>query len=288
MSPFRGGERSAGTWHARTGTFMEQLQDYYRILGVSRDVPERDIKRAYYELARKLHPDKAATPEEGAKNANDLAVISQAYNVLKDKKKRAEYDVQLRGRAGASAPAAAAPSPAAAPEARASAPAAAQGVQASSDVPDSQVPAARSVDVMAQKKSMAQKAFVRGMQVFKTGEYRQALSFFEVAIANDPEAEAQYHLKYAQCIIKSKGSFTKALQAAEKACQMEPFNVEFKLVLGHVYEAAGVVSKAKEIYEDALRWDGANEQAKLRLAMLGGKGGKSSLMDKLNGLFKKK
>ncbi len=264
---------------------MDQVQDYYRLLGVSRDAPEREIKRVYYDLARKLHPDKAQSQDEASKNASDLAVISQAYNTLKDKKKRAEYDSILRSKGGAAPAAAPQPPPAAAPVVAGDA----GNTDSGGDIPESQMVRSRNVDVVAQKKSMAQKAFVRGMQMFKTGEYQKALSFFEVAVQNDPEGEAQYHVKHAQCIMKSKGSFTKAVQSAEKACQMEPFNVEFKLVLGHVYETAGVVSKAKEIYEDVIRWDATNEQAKLRLTMLGGAGGKTgSLMDKLNGLFKKK
>lgn len=285
---------------------MDGNQDYYRILGVSRDAPEREIKRVYYELARKLHPDKAGSPEEAAKNANDLATISQAYNVLKDKKKREEYDATIRGRSaanpggGASRPATPAPRPAPAgatprPVAAGSAPAPAAGAAVkdeSTAQPEAAVPMSRNVDVVGQKKAMAQKAFVKGMQLFKTGEYAKALSFFEVASKNDPEGEPQYHLKYAQCLMKTRGSFTKAVEAAEKAVAKEPFNVEFKLALGEVYEMAGVTSKAKDLYEEVLRWDGANDQAKLRLAMLGGKKGKQTgaagLLNKVTDLFKKK
>ena len=202
-------------------------QDYYRLLGVSRDAPERHIKKAYYELARKLHPDKAASTEEAARNQSQLAAISKAYNVLKDKKKREEYDQKVRGKSTSgggnsnSAPAAS------------SAPAAPQPPAKGGDpVPEApateQGGAQRKADAGAmhqQRVQMAQKAFVKGMQYFKRQEMKKAVEFFEVAVKNDPESEPQYHLKYAQALIRTKGSFTKAVESAKKACEMEPYNV---------------------------------------------------------------
>lgn len=65
-----------------------KYKDYYQILGVSREASEEDIKRAYRKLARKYHPDvsKEANAEERFKE------IGEAYEVLKDKEKRAAYD----------------------------------------------------------------------------------------------------------------------------------------------------------------------------------------------------
>ncbi|MEO8400661.1 MAG: DnaJ C-terminal domain-containing protein [Gammaproteobacteria bacterium] len=65
-----------------------EYKDYYKILGVSRDTTEDEIKRAYRKLARKYHPDvsKEANAEEHFKE------VQEAYEVLKDKQKRAAYD----------------------------------------------------------------------------------------------------------------------------------------------------------------------------------------------------
>lgn len=67
------------------------FKDYYKVLGVSADADQAEIKKAYRKLARKYHPDvsKEKDTEERFKD------ISEAYEVLGDPKKRAEYD-QIR------------------------------------------------------------------------------------------------------------------------------------------------------------------------------------------------
>lgn len=65
-----------------------KYQDYYQILGVSRDAVKSDIKKAYRKLARRYHPDvnSEADAEEKFKEVNE------AYEVLKDSDKRQAYD----------------------------------------------------------------------------------------------------------------------------------------------------------------------------------------------------
>lgn len=62
------------------------MKDYYRILGVSQRASAEEIKKAYYNLAHKYHPDK----KDG--NEAKFKEINEAYQVLSDKEKRSQYD----------------------------------------------------------------------------------------------------------------------------------------------------------------------------------------------------
>lgn len=71
---------------------MAESKDYYSILGVSKDATADDLKRAYRKLAKQYHPDAQHT-EEDKKNAEaKFKEINEAYSVLSDENKRAQYD----------------------------------------------------------------------------------------------------------------------------------------------------------------------------------------------------
>ena len=73
-------------------------QDFYKVLGVSESASEEDIKKAYRKLARKYHPDR--NPGDTAAEQK-FKEISEAHDVLSDKKQREEYDqIRKYGAAG--------------------------------------------------------------------------------------------------------------------------------------------------------------------------------------------
>lgn len=69
-------------------------RDYYEVLGVSRDADEKTIKNAFRRLALRYHPDRSTEPDAEAR----FKEIAEAYAVLSDPAKRADYDA--RGFAG--------------------------------------------------------------------------------------------------------------------------------------------------------------------------------------------
>ncbi|KAL6049230.1 DnaJ-related protein scj1 [Balamuthia mandrillaris] len=66
-------------------------EDYYKLLGVTRDATEAKIKSAYKKLAAKWHPDKYKG-EDKEKAVKEFQKVSKAYEVLKDEQKRRIYD----------------------------------------------------------------------------------------------------------------------------------------------------------------------------------------------------
>ncbi|KAF1835363.1 DNAJ domain-containing protein [Decorospora gaudefroyi] len=81
--------------HHKAHTLLKRskTKDYYKVLGVTRDADEREIKKAYRKLTKVFHPDKAAanniTPEEAQKK---MAAVNEAYEVLSDPELKERFD----------------------------------------------------------------------------------------------------------------------------------------------------------------------------------------------------
>ncbi|MEY4159895.1 MAG: hypothetical protein RLZZ136_516 [Pseudomonadota bacterium] len=65
------------------------MADPYSILGLARTATEKDIKSAYRKLAKELHPDRN---KDNPKATERFSVVTQAYDLLSDKDKRAQFD----------------------------------------------------------------------------------------------------------------------------------------------------------------------------------------------------
>lgn len=242
---------------------------YYEILGVPRIAGEQEIKAAYHRLARKFHPDKAPEGADQARLAAEFAQVSTAYNVLKDKEKRARYDEtldrekrQIDGTGGAPVP---------------------------SDSDETvggglttflKATAVQTSGINAERNRLqvARRAFLRGLQLFNSGDFHRAAEFFEVAIQNHKE-DAAYHAKLAQSLLRDQRSFSRATQAAERAIELDPYNSEYRMILAELYLAAGSKTRAIQTYEEVLKWDAANEKATAALNELNPR--KQSLFDRI-------
>jgi curved DNA-binding protein len=66
-------------------------KNYYDILGVKKDATDAEIKKKYRKLVRQYHPDVSDDPDAD----NKIAEINNAYETIRDKDKRAEYDAML-------------------------------------------------------------------------------------------------------------------------------------------------------------------------------------------------
>ncbi len=69
---------------------MAQKRDYYEVLGVSKNVTDEELKKAYRKLAKKYHPD--ANPDNKEEAEKKFKEVNEAYEILSDKQKRQMYD----------------------------------------------------------------------------------------------------------------------------------------------------------------------------------------------------
>ncbi|KAM7538428.1 hypothetical protein Aperf_G00000069585 [Anoplocephala perfoliata] len=72
----------------RVSSFLS-AKDYYKILGIGKTASQSDIKKAYYQLAKKYHPDVNKSDKTAAQK---FAEVSEAYEILGDEEKRKSYD----------------------------------------------------------------------------------------------------------------------------------------------------------------------------------------------------
>lgn len=79
----------------------KEKMNFYEILGVKEDASEEDIRRAYFEAAKKYHPDKFSSFPDFFKYRTKLedffATINQAYQILSNREERKKYDLELKG-----------------------------------------------------------------------------------------------------------------------------------------------------------------------------------------------
>ena len=71
-----------------------QVPDYYQILEIGRDATAPEIKRAFRRLAKRYHPDK--NPEQTAFAGQMFREVCRAYNLLRNKKQKSNYDRTLQ------------------------------------------------------------------------------------------------------------------------------------------------------------------------------------------------
>jgi curved DNA-binding protein CbpA len=72
------------------------MKDLYKILGVSRNISDEDLKKTYHNMGKEYHPDQFSDPIERKKAEAIFKSINNAYEILGNKKARAEYDQLLK------------------------------------------------------------------------------------------------------------------------------------------------------------------------------------------------
>ncbi|MBK9072124.1 MAG: DnaJ domain-containing protein [Myxococcales bacterium] len=215
---------------------VERGGDHYELLGLDRAAQDAAIAKAYFALARQLHPDKIAAlgiDDETRAAEKVFAQINLAFAVLSDKAKRVEYHEVLK--AGGSA-------------------------------------AMRQKQAELQKATAAmiaaEEAFHRGEHALRSEDFRTALQEFERAIAlNDKEGE---YLAYkGWCIWVAATDRVAALAKVqpmfEHALKLAPNGASVPFFLGRIARIEGRLDEAMTYFQRVLARQPSHQEAKIEI-----------------------
>jgi curved DNA-binding protein CbpA len=196
-------------------------QDLYELLGVGRSATQQELKKAYFSLAMRYHPDRHFSADMSVMKEKLEALfeaIHDAYTTLADPEKRAQFDRDL-----------ASGSPKRRVEERARA-----------EQPDN--------------RALAEVQFNEGMKLFKAGDFWSAEEAFQWATHLDP-GNAEYVFRRGLNLSYMPRRGHEAEESMAMAIVMAPSNMGYYLELGKFYGRLGFKAKALAVYQEALQQD---------------------------------
>jgi curved DNA-binding protein CbpA len=232
---------------------------HYEVLGVARSAAADEIKRVYYSLARRFHPDRFRRDTDAdlqQKIDAAFAKIAQAYDTLKDSSARAAYDIKLSKHRAARGPDEATP-----PQPRE------QQAKRQPHPPDEQrdapgAPAQTTSQDAADARSAEQK-FRQGLDALRRNDAARARTLFAEAARLAPK-DARYRAHFGRALASDKASRRQAEAELQAAVSLDGSNASYRVMLAELYSDVGLRRKAEAELERALALDPRNAQA-LRL-----------------------
>ena len=221
--------------------------DYYELLEVSRLAKAEDIRRAYYVLAKELHPDRFASPPLNTIRTDMeelFSRISEAYNVLADSSSRGEYDRQLQP-----------------------------------DTATVSAPSPLTSEATKSPKDLARLNYVRGRTLADQGKLAEARTFLLNAVSLD-STRPEYLYLLGSVQARHPRYRKEALENLIAAESLDPTRPEVHVELGRLHERLGNLAEAERQFREALRWDPNNAEARQALQSSGGAGFRRGLFGK--------
>jgi len=228
-------------------------QDHYQILGVEKTISPAELKKVYFKLAKRYHPDGYTGPDMAdMKHVLEtlFTKVNHAYETLSNDFKRNEYDrIQV------------------------------QGTQKAPEVVK-----ARSEKL--EKRATAAKQFELGMNAFKAGNFWGAEEAFKWACQFDPENSKYFHFRGISLSRIPRRSH-EAEEDLRKAIELDPEISSYHLELGSLYLKGGLKSRALPHFEQALELDPGSDTARKAVAAAGGATTPKEEPKDQGGMFKK-
>lgn len=238
-------------------SFLERLrhaESHYDVLGVDTTAPAADLKSAYYDLARRYHPDRfrKAEPALLSQLESAFAKITQAYDTLRDDTLRANYNAKLQARKRA------------------------QQVAGPTRKPASPAPEPTSTKRNATPEepriSAAERAandFKEGYAALEQGQRSAAAGLFASAARLAPN-EARYRAFYGQVLAEQENTRRAAEAELQAAIKLDPDNADYRVMLAQLFRDLGFSIRAKGEAERAVAADPNNRKARELLRELKG------------------
>ena len=205
---------------------------FYDLLGVTPTAPDAEIKQAYYTMAKKYHPDRHHSAH--LRDVHGLleelfSKITHAYQTLASPADRTRYDHQLS-----------------------------QGAALASAAPRSSQPAVKKAEPPSEtaRKNRAEERYIEGKKHYDEMHYFDAIQCLRDAVRTYPQQ--RYHKLLAQSLMKNPLWGKEAEEQFREALELDPFDAECHFGLGQIYEAKGMMTRAKKMYDQAVTYDPEN------------------------------
>lgn len=218
----------------------------YDLLGISMNASNAELKKAYYAMAKKYHPDRHHSPflHDVHGQLEELFLkVQKAYQKLSDPLARRRYDSSLRTEAPRGEVPSMGPPPGA------------PGIEG--DPPPT---TAAPKEGPGPTDKMAEAQYREGKRHFLEMHFFDAIQCLREAVRLSPD-KGHYHKLLAQALVKNPHWRKEAEEHFQKALETDQFDPECFVGLGEIYEAAGMTSRAQKMYAQALNYDPSNEIA---------------------------
>jgi tetratricopeptide (TPR) repeat protein len=226
---------------------------HFEVLGLERSATATEVKEAYFQLAKRFHPDAHHSENLGDLRDKLEAVfirLGEAYEVLRDAEKRGEYEAWI-GR----------PKPKAAP-----APDAAVTEPAAPDAPPAEAPDPE------EEARRAEAAVGEALALYKKEKYWDAIQKVEPILETlTDRLRLRAQLILARCYLQNPKWVKTAKETLETAVRESPRALEAYALLGALYKQQGLRSRAASMYRRVLELQPDHAEAAEALAELGPK-----------------
>ena len=215
----------------------------YDLLGITITANDGEVKRAYYAMAKKYHPDRHHSPY--LRNVHGLleelfGKITDGYQILSSPLGRSRYDAKI-GAGGAAA-----------------------------DVASGGTHTSEETNEGARRRA-AEERFKDGKRHFDEMHFFDAIQCLREAVRLHPKKS--YHKLLGQALMKNPKWLREAEEQFRLALKMDQFDAECYVGLGDIYESEGMSTRAQKMYEQAATYDPENETVQNKTGKRGAQGG---------------